>query len=176
MTWRTHVLFGISSLWLLALVPPEMLRANMGALAAAAALGALMPDLDASESKVKHLLIPNTQIKPFMFPALVVSGSDQHRGLLHSLAGREMMALFTIPISVYLGWAVSIAFQLGYMSHLVADSATKSGIRLLYPKAQRFYALALHWRFTTGSLAEDALFVPLALCCTVLLLKALFAI
>ena len=61
MTWPTHTLFGISTLWLLAPVPPEVLHSIFGVLAAAAALGALLPDLDASESKIKHLKIPNTE-------------------------------------------------------------------------------------------------------------------
>jgi inner membrane protein len=173
MTWPTHTLFGISTLWLLAPMSPEMLQANMGVLAAAAALGALMPDLDASESKIKHLKIPNTQIKPFMLPALIVSRSDQHRGLMHSLAGLGMMPLFVLPMSFYTGWAVGMAFLLGYASHLVADSATKSGIRLLYPRTQRFHLLPMRWRITTGSFAEETLFVPLALCCVVLLLRSL---
>ena len=71
MMWRTHALFGISTLWLFSPLPPEIPQGNMGVLAAAAALGALMSDLDASESKIKHLKIPNTQIKPFMLPDLV---------------------------------------------------------------------------------------------------------
>ncbi len=173
MTWPTHALLGINTLWLLAPLPPEVLQANIGVLAAAAVLGALMPDLDASESKIKHLKIPNTQIKPFMLPAMIVSRSDQHRGLMHSLAGLGMMAIFAFPLTFYAGWAVGIAFLLGYASHLVADSATKSGIRLLYPRAQRFYLLPLAWRFTTGSLAEEALFLPLALCSLLLLVRSL---
>lgn len=168
--WRTHVLFGISTLWLLAPLPPEILQANMGVLAAVAALGALMPDLDASESKIKHLQIPNTQIKPFMIPALVVSRTDQHRGLLHSLSGLGMMALFILPASFYTGWAIAVTFLLGYLSHLGADAATKSGIRLLYPKPRRFHLLPLRWRFTTGSLAEEFLFAPLAISVMSLLL------
>jgi len=169
MTWPTHTLFGISTLWLLTPVPPEVLQVNIGVLAAAAALGALMPDLDASESKIKHLKIPNTQIKPFMLPALIVSRSDQHRGLMHSLAGLGMMIVFVLPITFYAGWAVGTAFLLGYASHLVADSATKNGIRLLYPRAQRFHLLPPGWRFTTGSLAEDALLLPLAVSVVLLL-------
>jgi len=55
MTWPTHTLFGVSTLWLLAPVPPEVLQANIGVLVTAATLGALLPDLDASESKIKHL-------------------------------------------------------------------------------------------------------------------------
>ncbi len=162
MTWPTHTLFGISTLWLLAQVPPEVLQANTGVLAAAAALGALMPDLDASQSKIKHLKIPNTQIKPFMLPALIVSRSAQHRGLMHSLAGLGMMTVFALPFGFYAGWAVGLAFLLGYASHLVADSATKSGILLLYPNTHRFHLLPVRWRLTTGSLAEDVLLMTLA--------------
>ncbi|HEX8463757.1 MAG TPA: metal-dependent hydrolase [Abditibacterium sp.] len=170
MMWRTHALFGISTLWLLAPLPPEILQANLGVLAASAALGALMPDLDASESKIKHLKIPNTQIKPFLLPALVVSRTDQHRGVLHSLLGLGMMALFVLPASFYMGWTVTVAFLLGYTSHLVADAATKSGIRLFYLKAQRDHLLPPRWRFTTGSLAEEVLLAPLAINVMTLLL------
>ncbi len=162
MTWPTHTLFGISTLWLLAPLPPEILQANWGVLAVAAAFGALLPDLDASESKIKHLKIPNTQIKPFMLPALVISRSDQHRGLLHSLAGLGMIALFSTPAMWWAGWAPVVTLLLGYASHLMADAATKSGIRLFYPDSKRFHLLPLSWRFTTGSIAEEALIAPLA--------------
>ncbi len=173
MTWPTHTLFGISTLWVLAPLPPEVLNANVGVLAAAAALGALLPDLDASESKIKHLKIPNTQIKPFMLPALVVSRSDQHRGLLHSFAGLGMMALFFVPAVFSIGWAPVAALLLGYFSHLIADAATKSGVRLLYPSPRRFHLLPPSLRFTTGSMAEDALLLPLAICAAGILLRIL---
>lgn len=174
MTWPTHTLFGISVLWLLAPLPPEVLNADFGVLAAAAALGALLPDLDASESKIKHLKIPNTQIKPFMLPALVVSRSSQHRGLLHSFAGLGMMALFFLPAIFWIGWAPVAALLMGYFSHLMADAATKSGVRLLYPNFKRFHFLPPTLRFTTGSFAEEMLFVPLALCCFTLMLRSLW--
>lgn len=173
MMWRTHVLCGINALWLLAPLPPEILQANMGILAAAAALGAPMPDLDASESKIKHLTIPSTQFKPFLLPALMVSKTDQHRGLLHSLTGLGMMALFAIPTSFYGGWAAFVAFLLGYASHLIADSATKSGISLFYPRLTRYYLLPTAWRITTGSLAEEVLMAPLASSVLLLLVDAL---
>jgi membrane-bound metal-dependent hydrolase YbcI (DUF457 family) len=66
MTWPTHALFGISTLWLLAPLPPEIVGYDMGTLAAGAALGALLPDLDASESKIKHLKVLGTNFKPFL--------------------------------------------------------------------------------------------------------------
>ena len=173
MTWPTHTLFGISALWLLTPVPPEVLQANFGVLAVAAALGALLPDLDASESKIKHLKIPNTQIQPFLLPALIVSRSDQHRGLLHSLAGATMVGVFCVPTIFWLGWAPFASLLLGYLSHLMADAATKSGIRLLYPKPQRFHLLPSVLRFTTGSMAEEALMAPLSVSVIFLLITQL---
>ena len=148
---------------------------DIGTLAAIAAFGALLPDLDASESKIKHLKIPNTQIKPFLLPALVVSQTDQHRGLLHSLAGVGFVAAtIAFPLSISYGWAPAAALLLGYTSHLGADAMTKSGIRLLYPKATRYYLLCRSWRFTTGSLAEEALMAPLSISVLSLLLLSLF--
>lgn len=172
MTWPTHTIFGISMLWVLAPVPSEILHADFGVLAAAAALGALLPDLDASESKINHLKIPNTQIKPFMLPALVVSRSDQHRGLLHSFIGLGMVAVFFVPATFWIGWAPVVALLLGYFSHLVADAATKVEFDCFTPP-KRFHLLPLGWRLTTGSLDEDALMAPLAVSVLTLLLRGL---
>lgn len=172
MTWPTHALIGINSLWLLAPLPPDLLGYDLGTLAACAALGALLPDLDASESKIKHLKIPGTQFKPFLLPAQVVHRTDQHRGLLHSLLGLGMVTFITIPLTFWIGWAPVIALLLGYTSHLLGDAATKSGIRLLYPSKARFYALPLH-RLTTGSFAEEALLPVLGLTVFLLLLTHL---
>jgi hypothetical protein len=69
MKWPTHAVIGVSSLWLLSPVLPQVEGANVGVLAACATLGALMPDLDASESKIKHLGLYG--IKPFMVPSIV---------------------------------------------------------------------------------------------------------
>lgn len=170
MTWPTHALLGISSLWIIAPLPPELLGYSMGVLAACAALGALLPDLDASESKVKHLKIPGTKIKPFLLPAQVVHRTEQHRGLLHLLRGLGMVTLMTMPFLFLIGWAPILTLLIGYASHLLGDAATKSGVRLLYPSATRVHLLPKGWRITTGSLAEEALIAPLALLAIVLLL------
>jgi hypothetical protein len=60
MTWPTHAFLGISTLWLLAPLPPEVIGCDFGTLATFAAFGALLPDLDASESKIKHLKLLGT--------------------------------------------------------------------------------------------------------------------
>ncbi|MDQ3813388.1 MAG: metal-dependent hydrolase [Armatimonadota bacterium] len=63
MTWPTHALLGINSLWLLSPLPTEVIGYYTGTLAAVAACGALLPDLDASQSQIKHLQFVG--IKPF---------------------------------------------------------------------------------------------------------------
>lgn len=129
MTWPTHALAGVASLWLLTIVPPEVLGYDFGTLAACAALGALLPDLDASDSKIKHLRLLGTNIKPFFLAAQVVYGTDQHRGLLHSLAGWAMAAFVSVPLMGWV-WTPWLVFLLGYGSPLAADSTTKAGILL----------------------------------------------
>ncbi len=132
MTWPTHALIGIHSLWLRAPLPPEFLGYDLGTLAACAALGALLPDLDASESKIKHLKLLGTNFKPFLLPAQVVHRTDQHRGLLHSLWGLGLAILVVAPAAFWMGWASVAALLLGYASHLLGDAATKSGSKLRY--------------------------------------------
>ena len=129
MMWHTHVLFGITSLWLLSPLCKDGLGYDFGALSVVAALGTLLPDLDASESKIKHLKL-YSNFKPLLLPAQVVHDSDQHRGLLHSLAGFSMVGLFCVPLAPQVGWPPPVALLLGYVSHLIADAAAKSGIKL----------------------------------------------
>lgn len=85
-----------------------------------------------------------------------------------------MAALIATPVMFWIGWAPVTALLLGYSSHLLGDAATKSGIRLFYPRTARFHLLPEGWRITTGSMAEEALFVPLAILTVALLLRGLF--
>jgi membrane-bound metal-dependent hydrolase YbcI (DUF457 family) len=137
-------------------------------------LGALLPDLDASHSKIKHLKLLGTQFKPFLLPALIVNRTDRHRGLLHSLWGLVFVAIVVSPLALWLSWTPVVALLTGYGSHLAADAMTKTGIRLLYSQPERFYLLPAKWRITTGSSTEEALLLPLALSVTTLLLQSVF--
>jgi inner membrane protein len=187
MLWRTHVLAGISCLWLLEAVPPGIQRDNLALLAGVAAFGALLPDLDAAESKIKHLSV--ARIKPFYIPAQAIHRQLGHRGFSHSLAGVALLALVAssatlaieyidLPLLSFWNWQASAALVLGYASHLAADASTKSGIPLLYvplvyPKKRRYHLLPPSLRFTTGSQAEETLFPLLALLILLLLLNHL---
>lgn len=177
MTWRTHALVGVTSLWLLEIVPhaidPNAATGNIGLLAAVAALGALLPDLDAADSKVKHLSLGGG-VAPFALPALVLHRAFGHRGLLHSAMGLALFGLLVcLPLSFWWGGPPSLALWLGYASHLTADACTRAGIPFLYPNRRRTFLLPPRLRFVTGSPAEDALLPLLALPVLLLLLSAL---
>lgn len=175
MTWRTHALGGVASLWLLRPFDSGSDAASVGLLAGLAALGALLPDLDAHESKIKHLALAPS-VEPFALPSLLLSRLLGHRGLLHSLLGWGTAALIVgLPAFLLLGLAPALALMLGYGSHILLDGCTKHGVPLLYPRPVKWHALPPALRVTTGSAAEDAFFLPLALLSLWLLLSTLLS-
>lgn len=150
---------GICSLWIFELIPgvqPEHIAIYAGA----AALGALLPDLDAPRSKIGQWSIGG--VKPFLLPSQAINRSVGHRSLLHSLLALVYVALAGVILSPFLGWQISLALWLGYASHLLTDSSTRSGIPLLYPKPKRFHLLPKKLRIVTGSSAEEVIFVVFA--------------
>ena len=166
---------GLSSLWILEILPPEnsFHDSNYAVIIAAAALGSLLPDLDAAESKIKHLQIGG--VKPFLLPSQLIHRQTGHRSLLHSLMALVYIALFGIVISACLGPVVALALWLGYAVHLAADACTRAGIPLLYPRPKRFHLLPKRLRIVTGSLAEDVVFALLSMSVLALLLRHLLA-
>ena len=177
MMWRSHAMIGAGSVWLMALLPHGVAisadASNPGLLAAVAALGALLPDLDAAESKIKYLS-PGWRIAPFALPALLLHRAFGHRGLLHSACGLALFGvLVALPLSARWGWQPSVALSLGYASHLAADACTRTGIPFFYPNRRRVFLLPLPLRLVTGSAAEEALLPLLALPVLLLLLDSL---
>jgi len=175
--WSTHFLAGVSSLWLLSAVPGMVGTGsepnNLGLLAGLAGLGALLPDLDAQDSKIQHLRVGGI---PVFVPAARVLGAFGHRGLLHSALGLNLLALLVVlPLALWLGWPAAWALLLGYASHLVLDACTRSGIPLGWPYPRRYHLLPSRLRVTTGSLAEEALLPLVALLALFLLLSTLLA-
>lgn len=161
MLWRTHVLFGLSTLWCFEMVSHGITLETLPLMIAASAFGSLLPDLDASESKIKHLSI--AKIKPFYLPAVAVHRRFGHRGFSHSLAALFLLALLSSPLIALMGWQVWLAFVLGYAAHLAADACTRTGVPLMYPNKRRYHLPPSTLRFTTGSQAEEALLPLLAL-------------
>ncbi len=167
MMGRTHALLG--ALTAGALLPsgsPDRLALWM----ALGAFGALLPDLDASESKIKRLSLAG--ITPFAPLSVGLNRRFGHRGALHSLFGWAIASLVFLPLGLWLSF-VPLTLSLGYGSHLVADACTKSGIPAFYPHRGRIHLLPRTLRLTTGSLAEEAFLVALGLLLFALLLSQL---
>ena len=173
MTWRTHALGGVASLWLLEVLPGGaggLYAGGVGALAMAAALGALLPDLDAAESKAKHLSVGG--VAPLALPALALHRLLGHRRLLHSALGLGLFgALVALPLAFWWGAGPSLALWLGYASHLTLDACTRTGIPLWHPDPRRRFLLPPSLRVTTGSPDEDVALCLLALAALALLLR-----
>lgn len=159
MTGKTHLAFGgLASFALMPFVPEYHFTFLL-----LGALGGLMPDLDASESAIKHLGIPITRrlwFKPFWLPASIIALCCTHRGGVHSLFG---MMIFTAILAT--GWytlspgtvqiAGIMAFALGYLSHLFGDACTKSGVPILYPFSNTpWHLLPRSLTIRTGGLGE----------------------
>ena len=149
MMGRTHALLGIATLWLLkpfGVITPD----NLAPLVLIAVLGALSPDLDASESKLKRFAVAG--ITPFVPLSQLLHQSFGHRGLLHSwLASGLFTLLCALPLALWLGGPFGAMLSLGYASHLLADSANEKRHSAALSSPQTLPPTAPGWRFTTGS-------------------------
>jgi len=141
-------------------------------------VASILPDLDAEESLLQSILFPKLSRKVrtilyvgiavllILFFALVpnipfwvlliglffgVVAFAPHRTITHSLI-----------MMIYLSWIIHLihpeyiwSFVAGYLSHLVADALTVSGIPFLWPYPVKFSAKKIGIRIKTGSLADQ---------------------
>ena len=105
------------------------------------ALGVLLPDMDHSESYINRKLII-TKIFAFVF---------KHRGFLHSI---YFPLILGIIMWLYFGFFYGFALFIGYISHILSDALTVSGVNLLHP----FSHLHIRGFVKTGSLLERIIF------------------
>jgi inner membrane protein len=92
----------------------------------AAVTGSLLPDLDHPQSWAGR------KFKIISVPLSAVVG---HRGVTHSLLA--VIACFAAV--VWFGMSnVATPIAIGYLSHLLADGLTPSGVPLLWPNRRRF--------------------------------------
>jgi inner membrane protein len=157
MTWRTHFVGALAALWPLAPLGPDALAWA----APFATLGALLPDLDAADSKIARASVGG--VAPLRPLSRLVFRSLGHRGPLHSLVAWLLITLLALPVSVFVHPAAGVGLSLGYLSHLLLDACTKSGVPLRWPDPTRLHLLPRPLRVTTGSTGEEACFFVLAL-------------
>ena len=124
------------------------------------ALGALVPDLDHPGAFLAQFRPAGRQgfgrfFRPFFAPSVALRSALGHRGALHSLVGAALICAGVELVARSGGLSgVGAAVGWGYVTHLLADMATRRGVPLLWPLA--------HWRFSvprpltvkTGSFGE----------------------
>ncbi|AJD93483.1 hypothetical protein JMA_41660 (plasmid) [Jeotgalibacillus malaysiensis] len=108
-------------------------------------IGGLLPDIDHPGSKMGRALYPI---------AYVVNKLFGHRGATHSLIALILTSILVLlpsfllsgmPYFLYTHFAIGIS--VGFLSHLILDMSTKSGVPLLYPFIRKSYRIA---KLTTG--------------------------
>ena len=127
-------------------------------------IGSLLPDIDErgsliykiSKSKyIKYIFIPYIYLLLAFLKALeFLSGKKGHRGISHTLIFGIIIFIITLFLTEFLfelfnlpnfSQSISISIFLGYISHLIGDSYTKSGVIIFYPFKIRF-----HGKYITG--------------------------
>lgn len=123
MTWYTHTTFGL----LLTFLGLKILRLPASfAVLSLQVLGALAPDLDGYEAKVKHFKIPtsakrrSSYLKPFLPLSEGLHFLFGHRGFMHSLLAVFIVSGIALTLHQLYGGNIlfSAAFVSGYLSHL----------------------------------------------------------
>lgn len=120
----------MSCWWLYAIATDQPIEVH-GTLAAA--VGGLLPDLDHPESALGR------RLRLISVPLSALVG---HRGVTHSLLAIVVLlgcliVVTTQPVYSPLAWSVA-PLCVGYLSHLVGDALTPSGVPLLWPNKRRF--------------------------------------
>ena len=164
MMWFTHFFIGLLfTVWIFNLLNIDITLPIL----ALAGIASIFPDLDASESKIKHLRIPlsakrkSFSVTPFKPIGQALHLLLGHRRSMHSLL---MLVLLLIPLGIiYYFYRGSIflylAFLTGYFSHLLADGITKKGILFFFPNKKIVRFLPKPIAVKTGSAFEIIVFL-----------------
>jgi len=183
----THVLIGLG-VTAVALTPPDLWSttpdpATWGAGMVVGGMASLLPDIDSLDATIRQMwgvgdkqtsrrlqrtLSRRFSLLDLLFVLLrwgmarllnLIPVLIQHRGLTHwGLTWLVLSLLVWLVAPV----PITVAFTVGYLSHILADMMTISGVAMLWPVVKRpLHLLPNGWRFRTGSPAEDLLFVLL---------------
>lgn len=142
MLFKTHIAFG----FLVAIIATRFIQPeNQFLFAFILLIGAAFPDIDHPKSRIGQMAWP-------------IAHLFEHRGFFHSFIA---IAFFTFSLFLISGSMLySIAFLLGYASHILADALSTQGIMPFHPLAK----FRLRGIFHTGAYYEYAtLFVLIAL-------------
>ncbi|HID7802737.1 TPA: metal-dependent hydrolase [Proteus mirabilis] len=163
MTAEGHLLFSVATLVLAQKleITPVLAQGDWFHMIPAVLLGSLLPDLDHPGSILGRL---------FRIISLPLSKLCGHRGFTHSLlAFCGLAILWETQVTPYIAISADFfhALLLGYLSHLLADMLTPSGVPFLWPLKMRFALPILAKknskkgeRFISVIILVGALFLP----------------
>ncbi len=135
---KTHVAFGILG----GLVTLRYFSVSNELLFIALVIaGVFLPDIDHPKSKVNNSL-KVTKIVPLVFG---------HRGFFHSIFAA---LLISVGLWYWLGFVYGFGVFVGYLSHLISDALTVSGVGFLNPIAH----YKMRGPVETGTLLETIVF------------------
>jgi len=151
MTWKTHVMVGSNSVWLLALL--GKIDNTILLYLPLAALASLLPDIDATGARIHY--IGHGVLG--MFRGAFHGKYFHHRGIMHSIfitiVFGAAIALFTNNTIFNLA---PFIFMLGYFSHIFIDGFNTS-VGYLYPIITKSFALLPRSLLTRVNGAADNL-------------------
>ncbi len=149
----THIVFGIFSATSVFALFSASLHKDLTAVGAVV-IGSLLPDIDSPKSTLGRML---------PFASTAIERQWGHRTITHGLLMWMVLAVLLLPLCVWRK-AVYGALLIGYLSHLLIDCATKSGVPLFYPhRAVCVIPGNGKYRVKTGSLAEQGVLIVLLL-------------
>ena len=142
MNYKTHLAFG----FLLGYLAFQYISTNnIYVFFAFVLIGAFLPDIDFSGSKIG---------KKFRITSFLIEKLFRHRGIFHSLF---TAILLSVVVFIFTNKIYALAFFIGYLSHLISDGLTKTGINFLHP----FMNLRLTGFIETNSFSETLFFVSI---------------
>ncbi len=155
MTYKGHLAVGLTSTIPLTLYYDYISISGV----LIALIASLLPDLDHPQAYISRIF-------PFNFLSMIISPFTTHRGFTHTLKAFFVFSLivygiiyfvhyskFNMPINLYI---YGIYASVGYLSHLIADGFTVSGIRGFWKPISKktFYVIPSFLRFKTGDIGE----------------------
>ena len=157
MMYKTHIIFAIFLYLLLSTI--FHFQKNFFILFLIS-FGSLFPDIDSGKSYI------NKKIK---FGKLVAMTS-RHRGFWHSIFGFLLFFFFSSILFMLINRHIfTFYLGFGYLTHLIADSLTLSGIKPLW----KFSNFELKWKIKTSGFFEYLLFFLLLIFTLYLLFPSL---
>jgi len=142
LTGKTHQVIGVAAalgsffVW----QEPSYAPATLVGVIVASHFGALLPDLDSAAADIYDSVPMGKQVGK-----VTSKFTFGHRNLTHSILGVILFGYLSHQLIFWtpLYWGINLfwtwlAFMIGYISHLLADTITVLGIPLLWPIDKNF--------------------------------------